>query len=112
MRRPPGWASDAFICCAQGIAFAVPALCMITLAFLTPHGAQATASIFASSGGNVLAAAIIALMSVAFACGSWSRAGLYCNHQDLSPRFAGDYRIGFLVEVQNGDCTIDKCYHV
>lgn len=28
------------------------------------------------------------MLSVAFALGAWSRAGLYCNHQDLSPRFA------------------------
>lgn len=39
----------------------------------------------------MVAAGIIALMSIAFACGSWSRAGLYCNHQDLSPRFAGEH---------------------
>lgn len=31
---------------------------------------------------------IVALLSVSFALGAWSRAGLYCNHQDLSPRFA------------------------
>eukprot|EP00884_Botryococcus_braunii_P007563 jgi/Botrbrau1/16808/Bobra.150_2s0035.1 len=84
-----GWKVTNVRKLAQGIAFAVPALCMIALSVLTPHGAKATSSIFASSGGNLLAAAIIALMSIAFACGSWSRAGLYCNHQDLSPRFAG-----------------------
>lgn len=28
----------------------------------------------------------VGLLSVAFSLGAWSRAGLYCNHQDLSPR--------------------------
>ncbi|GFH26404.1 MFS domain-containing protein [Haematococcus lacustris] len=28
-------------------------------------------------------------MSLAFAFSAWSRAGLYCNHQDLSPKYAG-----------------------
>jgi len=32
---------------------------------------------------------LVALMSAAFALSAWSRAGLYCNHQDLSPQFAG-----------------------
>lgn len=32
---------------------------------------------------------IVGIMSVAFALGAWARAGLYCNHQDLSPKYAG-----------------------
>lgn len=31
---------------------------------------------------------IVVLLSVSFALGAWARGGLYCNHQDLSPRFA------------------------
>jgi ACS family sodium-dependent inorganic phosphate cotransporter len=62
---------------------------MIAIALLTPHGAAGAAPIFAIKGGSAIAVTIIALMSAAFACGAWSRAGLYCNHQDLSPRYAG-----------------------
>jgi ACS family sodium-dependent inorganic phosphate cotransporter len=31
---------------------------------------------------------IVGILSVAFALGAWARAGLYCNHQDLSPKYA------------------------
>jgi len=31
---------------------------------------------------------LVAIMSAAFALGAWARAGLYCNHQDLSPKYA------------------------
>lgn len=30
----------------------------------------------------------MSLLSLSFALGAWSRAGLYCNHQDLSPKYA------------------------
>lgn len=33
--------------------------------------------------------ALVTLLSLAFALSAWSRAGLYCNHQDLSPKYAG-----------------------
>lgn len=61
----------------QGIAFAGPALCMVALAVLTPATAGA--------GPTGL---IVGIMSLAFALGAWARAGLYCNHQDLSPKYA------------------------
>ena len=32
---------------------------------------------------------IEALLCLAFACCTCARAGLYCNHQDLSPKYAG-----------------------
>ncbi len=51
---------------------------MLALSALTP-AAPAAAS----------AGAIVAIMSMAFALGAWARAGLYCNHQDLSPKYAG-----------------------
>jgi ACS family sodium-dependent inorganic phosphate cotransporter len=63
---------------AQGVAFLGPAACMLSLAALTP----------AAGGAPPPVAAVVALMSLAFALSGWSRAGLYCNHQDLSPRYA------------------------
>ncbi|GLC45333.1 hypothetical protein PLESTB_000310800 [Pleodorina starrii] len=74
----------------QGIAFVGPAACMIACAILTP-AAAVTAKAAATGGpvaGPVLTAVLVGLMSVAFALGAWSRAGLYCNHQDLSPKYA------------------------
>jgi ACS family sodium-dependent inorganic phosphate cotransporter len=61
---------------AQGVAFLGPAACMLSLAALSAGGAPPPV------------AAVVALMSLAFALSGWSRAGLYCNHQDLSPRYA------------------------
>jgi ACS family sodium-dependent inorganic phosphate cotransporter len=63
---------------AQGVAFLGPACCMLTLAALTP----------AAGAPPPPVALVVALMSAAFALSGWSRAGLYCNHQDLSPRYA------------------------
>ena len=73
----------------QGIAFVGPALCMVGVGILTPAAAAvgSTATV-AVSGATTTA--IVALLSLAFAFGAWSRAGLYCNHQDLSPRYAGN----------------------
>jgi ACS family sodium-dependent inorganic phosphate cotransporter len=65
---------------AQGIAFVGPAACMLSLAWLTPAAGAAAAPPHV--------AAVVTLMSLAFALPGWSRAGLYCNHQDLSPRYA------------------------
>jgi len=65
---------------AQGLAFLGPALCMVGCGMLVPQGA-----VIAGGSSSRL---IVSLLSVAFALGAWSRAGLYCNHQDLSPRFA------------------------
>ncbi|KXZ52410.1 hypothetical protein GPECTOR_9g454 [Gonium pectorale] len=74
----------------QGIAFVGPAACMIACALLTPAAAAtAKAAVTGvSAAGPVLTAVLVSLMSVAFALGAWSRAGLYCNHQDLSPKYA------------------------
>lgn len=82
-----GWEVTSVRKLCQGISFAGPALCMIALAFLTP--------ITPGAGPTGL---IVAIMSLAFALGAWSRAGLYCNHQDLSPKYAaallGEPRVG------------------
>jgi len=72
-----GWSVTTVRKMSQGIAFAGPALCMCALAVLTPATAGA--------GPTGL---IVGIMSVAFALGAWARAGLYCNHQDLSPKYA------------------------
>lgn len=72
-----GWSVTTVRKLSQGIAFAGPALCMTALAVLTPATPGA--------GPTVL---IVAIMSLAFALGAWARAGLYCNHQDLSPKYA------------------------
>lgn len=75
-----GWPVTRVRKMCQGISFAGPALCMIGLAILTP-ASPAVAS-------KTLIALLVALMSGAFALSAWARAGLYCNHQDLSPRYA------------------------
>lgn len=109
-----GWSVTAVRKLCQGVSFAGPALCMLACAVLTPlaqgNGAGAAAAAAAGNGGlaNVVAAllgssaasaslsvsnaattAIVALLSFAFALGAWARAGLYCNHQDLCPKYAG-----------------------
>ena len=60
-------------------------------ALLGPCLALAVISILTSiirPANNGVAGAVVVLLSFAFAMGTWSRAGLYCNHQDLSPRYA------------------------
>ncbi|CAG9461515.1 unnamed protein product [Pedinophyceae sp. YPF-701] len=75
-----GWGLTTVRKLAQGISFAGPAICMVFLAKLTP------ATPAAASPG--LITLLVALMSLAFALSAWARAGLYCNHQDISPRYA------------------------
>ena len=72
-----GWSVTAVRKLSQGISFAGPALCMCALAVLTPT--------VPGAGPTGL---IVGIMSVAFALGAWSRAGLYCSHQDISPKYA------------------------
>ena len=74
----------------QGIAFAGPALCMVALAVLT--------HLQAGAGPTSL---IVGIMSLAFALGAWARAGLYCNHQDLSPKYAAALL---------GECSVPVCF--
>ena len=81
-----GWSVTNVRKLAQGLAFAGPASCMLACAYLTPAGASHTA---AALGQSVPTSVIVGLLSVSFALGAWSRAGLYCNHQDLSPKYAG-----------------------
>eukprot|EP00803_Ostreobium_quekettii_P011560 evm.model.scf_130EXC.2 EVM.evm.TU.scf_130EXC.2 scf_130EXC:62628-66747(-) len=76
-----GWSVTHVRKLSQGIAFLGPALCMLACSVLTSNGGTGGLSTFGVS-------ALVALFSVAFAFGAWSRAGLYCNHQDLSSRYA------------------------
>ncbi len=76
----------------QGIAFVGPAMCMLACAILTPSAAATAKGALLAGAEPMLSpirmACLVALLSVAFALGAWSRAGLYCNHQDLSPKYA------------------------
>lgn len=56
---------------AQGLAFVVPAACMLACGVLTPTAGAPAANV----------PLLVGLLSVGFAFGAWSRAGLYCNHQ-------------------------------
>jgi MFS transporter, ACS family, solute carrier family 17 (sodium-dependent inorganic phosphate cotransporter), other len=63
----------------QGVSFIGPAICMLALSALTP----------VAGGGDGLAVwGVVGIMSLAFALSAWARAGLYCNHQDMSPKYA------------------------
>jgi ACS family sodium-dependent inorganic phosphate cotransporter len=77
-----GWTVTTVRKLCQGVSFAGPMLCMLALAYLSPLSG-------APPPPDAVAYAIVAIMSVAFALGAWARAGLYCNHQDLSPKYAG-----------------------
>ena len=68
---------------AQGAAFALPALTMAFLALVTPEGMGSSLGLAPAPG-----AVIVVALCFAFAMSTWSKAGLYCNHQDLSPKFA------------------------
>ena len=72
-----GWSLTTVRKLSQGIAFAGPALCMLAMSILTP-----------AVPGTGCTGLLVAIMSLAFALGAWARAGLYCNHQDLSPKYA------------------------
>ena len=72
-----GWSVTNVRKLSQGISFAGPALCMLAMSILTP-----------AVPGAGCTPLLVAIMSLAFALGAWARAGLYCNHQDLSPKYA------------------------
>jgi ACS family sodium-dependent inorganic phosphate cotransporter len=77
-----GWSLTNVRKLCQGLSFVGPAACMLACAALTPSAAQLAA------GASPPTLLLVALLSVAFAMGAWSRGGLYCNHQDLSPKYA------------------------
>jgi hypothetical protein len=79
-----GWSVTRVRKLCQGVSFAGPCTCMLALSLLTPPDGTAAA-------GNVsphLTCTIVALLCAAFALSAWARAGLYCNHQDMSPKCA------------------------
>jgi len=75
-----GWELTKVRKLCQGVSFAGPALCMLGLSVFTPADP--------SLATPALVAALVGLLSGAFALSAWARAGLYCNHQDISPRYA------------------------
>ncbi|KAK9841600.1 hypothetical protein WJX74_008540 [Apatococcus lobatus] len=80
-----GWTITRVRKLAQGIAFAGAASCMVGCAFLGPAGAHNAAG---SLGSSWVMPGLVGLLSLSFAFSAWARAGLYCNHQDLSPKYA------------------------
>ena len=75
-----GWEITNVRKLCQGISFAGPALMMIGCGLLTPEKAAVA--------GPALIPVLVGMLSVSFALGAWARGGLYCNHQDLSPKYA------------------------
>lgn len=69
----------------QGISLMGPALCMCVLSVLTPQGGAAAV---ADGLSPALVWGLVGCLSIAFALSAWARAGLYCNHQDMSPKCA------------------------
>lgn len=69
----------------QGLSLLGPAVCMCVLAVLTPRGGAAAV---ADGLSPALVWGLVGCLSVAFALSAWARAGLYCNHQDMSPKCA------------------------
>jgi ACS family sodium-dependent inorganic phosphate cotransporter len=78
-----GPASDALI--ARGVPVAATRKAAQSIAFLVP-----TACLLAAATGpeHVTPSASVALITVALGVSSFSLAGLYCTHQDLSPKYS------------------------
>lgn len=66
-----GWSLTSVRKLCQGLAFVGPAVCMLACAVLTPATPTAACNM----------PLLVLLLSLGFALGAWSRAGLYCNHQ-------------------------------
>ena len=75
------WSTTKVRKLAQGLAFIVPAFIMLLVSTMIPSSTK--------SATPMMCLQIEALLCIAFACWTCSRAGLYCNHQDLSPKYAG-----------------------
>jgi len=103
-----GWALTNVRKLCQGISFVGPAACMLGLAASTPaagapcprarcrprptHLRDLPLTPGSTRAGEVASRAVVtrvlALMTVAFGLSAWARAGLYCSHQDMSPKYA------------------------
>lgn len=79
-----GWSITSVRKLCQAVSLLGPCGCMLALSMLTPPAGDAAAGLV--DGSTVTA--IVVLMSVAFALSAWSRAGLYCIHQDMSLKCA------------------------
>jgi MFS transporter, ACS family, solute carrier family 17 (sodium-dependent inorganic phosphate cotransporter), other len=78
-----GWSVTTVRKLCQGLSFLGPMVCMLLLGALTPAPGAAAAGQVSSASTTL----IVGILSVAFALSSWARAGLYCNHQDMSPKY-------------------------
>mmetsp|Transcript_27424 Transcript_27424/g.89767 ORF Transcript_27424/g.89767 Transcript_27424/m.89767 type:complete len:512 (-) Transcript_27424:1675-3210(-) len=66
----------------QSIGFVGPCVCLTAIGLILEMAPGVTIP------GSFWSCAVVALMGAAFACGAWTRTGLFCNHQDLSPKYA------------------------
>ncbi|GIL79556.1 hypothetical protein Vretimale_12236 [Volvox reticuliferus] len=81
MANVAGWAADAMV--ARGTSITVVRKVMQTVGFLGP-------AIFLSQlGGIKTAAGAVLCMVASQGLDAFSQAGLYANHQDIGPRYAG-----------------------
>lgn len=66
----------------QSIGFMGPAVCLAAIGGILEFAPGVTVP------GSFWSCAVVGLMGLAFAAGAWTRTGLFCNHQDLSPKYA------------------------
>jgi hypothetical protein len=88
-----GWSLTSVRKLCQGLAFVGPAICMLACAVLTPATPTAACNM----------PLLVGLLSLGFALGAWSRAGLYCNHQVGCP---GGMQAG-----GTGSCRSQAAFH-
>lgn len=103
---------------AQSIAFIGPSICLMTIGFIVngltgPASAQTIAT-------------VVGILMACFASGAWCRVGLFCCHQDLSPKYAstmlgytntwaaiassmGTFATGSMLGMTNGSWFLSLC---
>ena len=75
----------------QSVAFIGPALCLLGVMQIPPLSVSPGDVIPDDIDNDVISGTVqktIALIALALGLNSFSLAGLYCNHQDLSPKYA------------------------
>jgi ACS family sodium-dependent inorganic phosphate cotransporter len=78
-----GWPVSRVRKLAQGAAFVVPSLCLLAASALAGGVGSP-----ADDGGPWAARLTVALITAGLGASSFSLAGLYCTHQDLSPKYS------------------------
>jgi ACS family sodium-dependent inorganic phosphate cotransporter len=74
---------------AQGAAFLVPSACLLAASALAGGVSDAAADAATAADVDLWAARItVALITAGLGASSFSLAGLYCTHQDLSPKYS------------------------